>query len=96
MANELTFTQRIFSDLDGKKSTVDGLTGVFKYETWDAIYPYAHTVHKMSFVPDAKAKRTEEYRFMRETLGDDFIIDMTNSETIAEYWVKLRTVGTGV
>jgi hypothetical protein len=69
----------IFEFLNGKRYTLDGISGHFKYRTYEAIYPSRRTVHKLSHEADARGRRSERYQETKRKLQDDWSTDLTDS-----------------
>ena len=66
-----------FTFLNGKTATIEGQRGTFKHESYEARYPYKHTVEKLIF--DIEDKGGEYYRAIKEQLGDDWNMDVTDN-----------------
>ena len=73
----------IFAFLNGRKSTRNGIQGVFIHEVRQARYPYLHWKEKLRWVPTAAGQKTEQYLKVRRELGDDWESDLT--DCIDEY-----------
>lgn len=83
-------SNKIFEFLNDKTSVVDGLEGKFEYYVINARYPYVHEIHKLRFLPSVKAKQTEMYQSIKQKLGDDWDIDLTDSiDTFVDQAFKL-------
>jgi hypothetical protein len=76
----ITLKEQAFSYLHGKIVEREGMTGTLRYEHYEARYPYAHTVHKLTWEADAKSRETEAYLYVRRQLGDDWSSDLTDSD----------------
>lgn len=72
-------SNEIFEFLHNKLYTLDGISGVFKYTTYKAIYPYEHMVHKLHHEADKEGMQTKKYRETKQKLGDDWSTDLTDS-----------------
>ncbi len=81
---------KLFRALDGRRYTLDGISGVLSYETFIAVYPYKHVDHSFHHTADATGRRSEEYLKVRKILRDDWSTDLTNSERLGEIARKLR------
>ena len=68
----------VFEFLDGKPYILEGISGYLKYDSYRAIYPYEHTVEKLSHIPDSEGKKSLYYQSIRVYLGDDWDTDLTN------------------
>ena len=65
--------------LDGKTLVRQGISGTFKLESHQAIYPYPHISTKLWHAPDEVGKQTQEYRDIKNQLGDDWETDLTDN-----------------
>lgn len=74
-----TRTNRMFEWLNGRRCTLNGIAGRLKYEVSHAIYPYAHTVERLTHEPTPAGQRTETYMYHKRALGDDWVTDLTTS-----------------
>lgn len=74
----------LFEKLHGRRCQVDGLMGTLRHEVHSQKYPYPAIYHKLIHVPSESAKRSPAYRKLRAQLGDDYITDLTCSETLGE------------
>jgi hypothetical protein len=79
----------LFAFLHGKSYVLDGIRGVFHYETCKARVPYERIVHKLSHEPDASGRRTKQYREIKRQLGDDWSTDLTDGERLCDIAVEL-------
>ncbi len=77
-----TFTKRIGEYLDGKTYTHNGISGKITYSERQARYPYPHIVQKIEHEANAAGKRSIEYQEAKRILGDDWVSDITNSESL--------------
>lgn len=76
------FISFIGNKLDGKRYTLNGVSGVIKYSERQAIYPYVRTVQEITHEADATGKHSVEYQEAKRYLGDDYVSDLTNSESL--------------
>jgi hypothetical protein len=75
----LTTHQAQWLEHHGKIVKLDGHTHVLKVTTYEAIYPYAHTVLHVAAVP--RNTKTRYYRTIKAQLGDDWSTDVLASES---------------
>jgi hypothetical protein len=64
----------------GKTVKLNGHVHFLKVDTYEAIYPYAHTVLRVHAVP--VSTKTRYYKAIREQLGDDWSTDVLASEEV--------------
>ena len=69
---------------NGAIVVVGGLRCRLRVESYEAIYPYVHTVFKVSAVPTGSARRTATYQRTRAELGDDWDTDVLESDYSVE------------
>ena len=80
----------VFTFLDGKSFTLDGVHGQFRHEVRWAVYPYAHATERLYHEPSAKGRRSEAYQALRREYRDDWVTDLTDSiERYCEIATKL-------
>lgn len=84
-----TVIERVGEFLDGRRYKLDGIAGTFRATSFEAGYPYRHTVYSISHVPSAAGKKTEAYLKIRRELHDDWSTDLTDSDRLFEIAVKL-------
>ena len=78
----LTPWQEQWLEHDGKKVRLHGHAHTLKVRSYEAIYPYAHTVLHVSAEP--VNKETRYYQDIKRQLGDDWSTDVLRSlETTA-------------
>lgn len=74
----------LFTFLDGRTYTHNGIEGTFRHVVRDAIYPYPHTVQRLVHEPTAKGKASDAYRAEKARMGDDWDTDLTDAfDTVA-------------
>lgn len=79
----------IFEFLHGKEFTYDGIHGHFEWTIRRNRYLNRYE-EDLYFNPSPEGKRTKEYQKMRESLGDDWGICLTNAiETYVEIAISL-------
>ena len=74
-----TSTNRMFEWLNNRKCTHKGIRGTLKHTVSHAIYPYPHTVERLTHEPTPAGKRTQTYIDTKRELGDDWVTDLTTS-----------------
>lgn len=75
--------------LDGKTGTVDGMTGRFQYTTYRP--PGSNRTNQtLVLQPNATTRETQAYRDQRRRLGDDFVIDLTNSDNLMNVAQRMK------
>ena len=63
----------------------EGIKVQLTQDVYAATYPYPHYVVKFSLEPTAAGKRSAQYRYWRDKLGDDWSTDLTdNPEALVE------------
>lgn len=68
----------------GHTFTLAGINVQLKRESYNAIYPYPHRVVRIIAHPTVAGQRTNLYRSYRDTLGDDWVTDMTQSDNLID------------
>jgi hypothetical protein len=63
---------------NGRTITLDGIKHVLRVSVHHAIYPYAHDV--LSVYAEPKDKTTEYYHKTKRELGNDWRIDLDDSD----------------
>ena len=72
-------SDELFEVLNGRKVVHNGIEGVLRYRVTDAVYPYPHTIHRLSHEATAKGKRSAQYQEIRARLRDDWETDLTDA-----------------
>lgn len=63
---------------NGKSVYIDGIKHIIKVSTYKAIYPYKHIALHVDAIP--ADKNTKYYRTLKAKLGDDFSVDLLQSD----------------
>jgi hypothetical protein len=74
----LTAHQAQWLEHHGKVVKLDGHVHMLKVTTHEAIYPYAHTVLRVTATP--VSTKTRYYRTIKAQLGDDWSTDVLASD----------------
>ncbi len=74
----LTPAQARWLDHDGTAITLDVYVHTLKVDTYEVIYPYAHTVLRVHAQP--QYTETKWYKAMKRQLGDDWSTDVLGSD----------------
>lgn len=79
-------TNELFTFLDGKAYTLDGIHGTFRQDVWvglDRVSEY------LRHVPSAQGKRSKAYQDTKRQLGDDWSTDLTNGLRYVDIAIEL-------
>lgn len=69
----------------GRPYSMNGIQWTIKRRQHNAIYPYAHTVVTFTAEPTEAGRRMDAYKAERCRLGDEWVADITNSESLIDH-----------
>jgi hypothetical protein len=85
----------VFAFLDGKQYVLDGMSGVFKHTFIErpdlSVDGRRWFAESLDFMPDECGRQTEQYRETKQWLGDDWVVDM--SDSIDQYCTIAQELG---
>ncbi len=81
---EVTTWDECLDVLDGKHLVLDGIDGHIKVERPRPSPYYGTTLTRVIHNASAKGRKSDEYRKIKQKLGDDWSTDLTSGERVGE------------